>query len=267
MHVALILTLLVAYDPPVPGARMEVGVQAGRYFVHGPVSLDMPNYRNNGYAQRVVRKDGHAGIEVRVKNSQLASKLPRRRVAGMPAELADLTRQLNAAEGYLADQAALVVAWLRANIAQDPAPGGDQSLQRVLAARRGNCVGLANLAIFVFEKLGMEARYVTGVAFKRGDPPSLKLEGNVLHRWIEIRYDDVGWVFCDPAGKVNFVEATYLVLGVDGLHPLPDTLARAVGARVELREFRNGFRLVGAASEPESLRVRPNRLFAAPRQP
>jgi hypothetical protein len=109
--------------------------------------------------------------------------------------------------------------------------------------------------------MGVLARYVTGIAFRRDDKVVRTLEGSVLHRWIEIHYDDVGWVFSDPAGKANFVEATYLILGVAGKHPLEETLERAVGAEVELLRLRDGLRPAGYRTGLDSrLILRPNRL-------
>ncbi len=269
MTPAIVLLAALSFSPPGAGARIELGRQIGRFWVEpGARVFQIPDYRNNGYVQKVTPKGRNARVEVRVVNSQLASKARSRKVSQLPAELGELERRLNQTRGFLADQVSLVFEWLRAEIDYETRGSNDQSVAAVLAKRRANCVGLANLGMFILHEMGVETRYVTGVAFKREDPSSLTLEGDVLHRWLEIRYDDVGWVFCDPAGKVNFVEASYLVLGVQGLHPLPVTLSRAVGARVELRDFKDGLRAVGAAPHLESrLRLRPNRLFVYPREP
>ena len=266
MHLMHIL-LIWAFSPPHEGARLVMGKQISRYVVRFPdTSFTFPDYRNNGYAQKVMHDRGDGLIEVRVKNSQLASKMKGCRVPPLPGKLEELAQELNAAaDGRLADQVSLLVQWFHREIEYEWAYSEDQAVDSVIARMRGNCVGVANLMLFVLEKMGVEARYVTGVAFKDDDSVHLRLAGNVLHRWIEIRYDDVGWVFCDPAGKVNHVEATYLVLGVQDLHPLPELLQRAVDTRIELIKFEDGFRTIGALpSLDRRLRIRPNRLFVNP---
>lgn len=263
----LLPMLLVAFLVGPEGARLILGQQKSRFVVRpAKQALEVFAYANNGYAQRIIPGDNVFYVDVEVRNSQLSSKMLGRHVTGLPAELDDLTAALNqAADGYLADQVGILIDWLGREISYDTQTNRDQSLSAILASRRADCVGLASLAIHVLETMGVNARYVTGVTYKRGDRVKLLLEGNVLHRWIEVQYDDVGWVFCDPAGKVNFVEATYMVLGVQDHHPLPSILQNAVGSRVEILEFNNGFQTVGAVPGATSnLVIRPNRLFANP---
>ncbi len=261
------LFLLWTLLPSPEGARIVIGKQRSRFLIRSPdPSFSFPDYRNNGYAQKPFRENGEQYLEIVVRNTQLASKIKGRRVAPLPEPLKPLERELDAAaSGRLAGQVAILVQWLRREVRANDHLGGDQDVAAVLGRKEGNCVGIANLMLFVLEKMGVQARYVTGIAFKATDRVHLVLEGDILHRWIEIHYDDVGWVFCDPAGKVNFVEATYLVLGVRGLHSLPDLLAGAVDTHVELIRFENGFKTIGALRGLDSrLRVRPNRLFVDP---
>ena len=68
----------------------------------------------------------------------------------------------------------------------------------------------------------------------------MRLEGGILHRWVEVYYPDRGWVFCDPSGKVNFVEATYLLLGLEGEIHTEHLYQNALGAEVELMGFEDG---------------------------
>lgn len=264
----LVVWSLVAWLSPSSGAPVILGKQHSEYLVRAADrSFQFPSYRNNGYIQTVREEDGVDLVEVRVRNTQLASKMSGRHVSGLPAEMRALETQLNqTADGRLADQVSLIIGWLRDEIQADQSSEDGQQPEEILRRGSADCVGLANLTLFVLRKMGVEARYVTGLAYRRGDAAVMRLKGRVLHRWIEINYDDVGWVFCDPAGKVNFVEATYVVLGVEGLHPIADQLEKAFDARVELLRFSNGFRAVGAISELDNrIRVRPNRLFVNPK--
>lgn len=263
--VSWILCCLLMARPE--GAKVLLGKQSSRYLV-SPSREDLRfyGYQNNGFLQRIIPALSGFYIEVEVKNSPLSSKVKARTVAPLPKPLRSLERKLNdTSEGYLADQVGYLVEWLRDHIHLESDYNPNQSLEKVLRHGSANCVGLSSLALFVLQRMGVKARYVTGVTFLSGDRVRLLLEGKVLHRWIEIFYDDVGWVFCDPAGKINFVEATYLVLGIEDQHPLSELLENAVGTRVELLRFNNGLQTVGALPELNGrLKVRPNRLFVKP---
>ncbi len=260
----LLLITLFAGASSTDGARVVMGRQQCMFLSRSAnESFRFPEYKNNGYIQKVDNLEGSNQITVQVRNSQLSSKMKARRVPKLPAPLRDLEQELNEARGgRLADQVSILIHWVRQEIEWESEVVSDQSPAAVLDRKAGNCVGLSNLTLYVLGKMGVEARYVTGIAFKQEDSVKLNLKGNVLHRWVEIRYDDVGWVFCDPAGKVNFVDATYMVLGVQGLHPLPELLDQAVDTQIELIRFSNGFKTVGSLAGLDSrIRVRPNRLF------
>ena len=252
------------FSTPEPGARVQLGEQEAGYRAVLPHELSVfPAYANNGFEQEVRQKGRNTHVRVRVHNKLLASHTRAVHVSGLPEALSGLQADLNAAaDGYLADQLVVLMTWLRTEIHYDAALEGDQAPAAVLQRGAANCVGLADLALFVLDRMGVRARYVTGIAWRLDDAVRVDLEGNVLHRWIEVFYPDVGWVFCDPAGKVNFVEATYVVLGVEHVHPLPTQLARAMGGRVELLRFKDRMRTVGRFPGADSrLRLRPNRLY------
>ncbi|MDJ0836677.1 MAG: transglutaminase-like domain-containing protein [Acidobacteriota bacterium] len=262
MNAALLPVLYLLLAPP--GARVMVGKQQAYYQVTPKqASLVLSDYSNNGFSQDVRLKNGKWDIQIEVGNRRLGSRMRGKVVSGFPDALAKLEMRLNmAAPGFFADQVALIMDWLRTEIDYSQTAGGAQDVATVMKTRKANCVGYCNLALFILDKMGVEARYVTGVAFRREDATRRLLEGEVLHRWIEIRYDDAGWVFSDPAGKVNFVEATYLVLGIRGVHPLDQTLEAAVGAGVQLKRLKNGLRRVGTLNTlDQRLKVRPNRMM------
>nr|WP_243435858.1 transglutaminase domain-containing protein [Acanthopleuribacter pedis] len=230
------------------------------------VGLHFPGYHNNGYKQSVQPQPGGFHVQVETRNAAIASRLRGRAVRDLPPALKPLETVVNRhKDTYLADQITFLFAWLQQEITLETEYVADQSLAKIMRTRSANCVGLANIAIEVLDAMGVKARYVTGIAFQRNDRAVLRLEGSVLHRWIEIHYDDVGWVFADPSGKVNFVEATYLLMGIDTLHPLETTKQLAVGSYVELLKLENGFRVAGRMPGLDSrLRIRPNRLSARP---
>lgn len=258
------LLLLMLFAPhPNRGALVQLGAQTAHFRITVAGQQNpFPSYSNNGYKQAVRYEKQAIYLEVKVRNKQLATKMRALKAANFPVELQQLQGYLNKGQGSLADQVMALFTWLRQEIKYDMLTEEAQDLNTVLTRRRANCIGMANLSIFVLRELGLQARYVTGLAFQSEDRVKLHLEGNVLHRWIEVYYEDVGWVFGDPAGKVNFVEATYIVLGVEEVHPLPQHLQWAQGARVELLNFNNGLRTVTRIPEADSrLRVRPNRLY------
>ena len=261
----LTLAMLTFLGPN--GAQVQMGRQTS-HFRATPAreALLLPNYANNGYRQNVQERDGQFYIDVMVKNSQLASKIPARKVATLGPELRALEKRLNGSHHeYLAGQIAELFHWLRREIEYEHDFELNQTVAQVLQRGSADCVGFSNLAIHILEQMGVQARFVTGLAFKPSDRTVRLLEGDVLHRWVEIRYEDVGWVFADPAGKVNFVDATYMVLGVQGVHPLPQMLREAEGTQVRLVAFEDGLRDVGTMKGLDGrLRMRPNRLFLQP---
>ena len=268
MSVLTVAFCLFVANGPNTGAAVVMGRQSADYrLIRARSELELPSYQNNGFRQRVREEDETLRIAIEVDIARLRSSVPGRRVQGLPEEMAGLEARLNAAaSGLLADQVAVLMSWLRSELRYHERAGKPQDVAAVLASGEGNCVGYSNLALFVLRQMGVSARYVTGVAFRRDDKVRRRLEGNVLHRWIEVHYEDVGWVFSDPAGKANFVEATYLVLGIDGAHPLSETLDLAVGSTVELARLRDGLRPVAVLTDLDGrLLVRPNQGLRAKR--
>lgn len=251
-----------------PGAQIIMGSQTAYFWVVPAIdSLALPDYGNNGYRQKVEKHNTMTlRIEVNVGNRQLGSKMRGRRVT-LPKPLVELEGLLNERiDGPFADQVALLMSWLRTELTYRGEVRQAQDVVSVLKRGSADCVGMSNVAQLVLAAMDVKSRYVTGIAFKPDDKNRRVLEGEVLHRWIEIQYEDVGWVFSDPAGKVNFVDATYIVLGIQGLHQIPSVLEDAVGTRVELLKLSNRMGRVGTQNglDPR-LRVRPNRLFVQPK--
>ncbi|PIE03422.1 MAG: hypothetical protein CSA81_02310 [Acidobacteria bacterium] len=274
----MIFLLLLSFIPAEKeGAALLVGSQQAEYSLNLPSST-LPSYSNNGFKQIV---DEKGFIQVKVSNQPMRSRAKARPVPRLEPELADLEMKLRSSNRRLmADQVGTVLNWLRTRIhysrkslnSHSPRelpngkafhlPPEESLIQHVLAGKRADCVGLSELAVHIFHELGINARFVTGVAFRKDDPARLMLKGDVLHRWIEVEYPDIGWVFSDPSGKVNYVEATYVVLGVWGEHPVQPVVNRLFGKEIELHQFLNGFQLFSCVPEFDGrVGVRPNMLF------
>jgi transglutaminase-like putative cysteine protease len=89
---------------------------------------------------------------------------------------------------------------------QDPAS--------VFASRRAHCVGFAELAVDLLRRVGIDARTVQGILRTRPGTEGFDSHiGGVYHRWIEIYYPDLGFVFSDPSSSINGVDARYVAFG------------------------------------------------------
>lgn len=263
----LILLWMAWQQGPHQGAKIVFGQQRAAYRLQLPSRDFQPvEYRNNGFSQKVTSMGDEALLIVKTNVKPLTSRAVAKKVQQLPPSLENLETQLNQVTGQpLTFQVEILFDWLGRHIEAEQEFNPDQTLEKIIRTHRANCVGLSNLALFVLEKMGVKARYVTGVAFQPQDPVLRKLEGAVLHRWIEIHYPDIGWVFADPAGKVNHVEARYVVLGIQGLHPLKQYLLALQGSQVELLAFQNGLQIVARQEGMETkLQIRPNRLFLQP---
>ena len=264
MFLSLALLLLTANNS---GARLVLGSQRATYQVTiADTQFTLPNYRNNGFQQRVRPQDDRLNVVIAVGAGQLNSNMKGRTVKGLPPQLRKLERQLNKlSNGPFANQLTLIMSWLRTELVYNVEVDSSQDPLAVLRRGSGNCVGFTEVALMILRAMNVEARYVTGIAFRPDDSARRLLEGNVLHRWIEIKYEDVGWVFSDPAGKVNFVEATYMVMGVEGIHAIDRAKLEAVGSQVELQRLQNGLKQVGRLNGLDGrIRVRPNKVKRLP---
>lgn len=255
----LALVMLLMSEKPQGAA-----VVAGRQECHLQLTdagdhVDLIAYQNVGFKQEVRQTEDGWDIHIAVENTPLKSKAPGRVVSGLPVELYELQRLLNDnASKLLIDQVALLFDWISGNIKAEEKYVADQTLLKVIETREGNCVGVASLAIFVLTKMGVNARHATGVALRPGDPPKMRLKGVALHRWVEVEYPDIGWVFSDPMRSVNFVDATYFVLGVEGQDLIPRKVSAVYSTQIEMMKLKSGFKKVGTftAFSPR-LRMRP----------
>jgi transglutaminase-like putative cysteine protease len=220
------------------GAVVYLGKQEARYLLKGPPQAAIPSYSNLGYAQRVEPATEGISIVVATDLAPLRSGEAARPLNQLPPQLAGLAHSLGG-QRTLAGQVAQVISWLNEELAYDLGDSAEDPLL-VLERRRGNCIGFCNLFQMIMAQLDVPTRYATGIAFRGEDQSTLTLKGNILHRWVEVYYRDVGWVFSDPTGRVNHVEASYVLLGLEELNPPTELMRQLPGASIELLHFRNG---------------------------
>jgi hypothetical protein len=88
-----------------------------------------------------------------------------------------------------------------------------QEAAAVLERRSAYCTGAARLTVALLAAVGIEAREVAGWVVEPG--PGKRERG--YHRWVEVYFPDVGWVFSDPLASHHWVPATYVRLASDEL--------------------------------------------------
>jgi hypothetical protein len=96
------------------------------------------------------------------------------------------------------------------HVRYEPDRTRSQEAAAVLERRSGYCTGIARLTVGLLRAVGIPAREVPGyvVAADVAGPGGAK----GYHRWVEVHYDDVGWVFSDPLATHHWVPATYVRL-------------------------------------------------------
>jgi len=195
--------------------------QAAAYRASGEAARLFDQYDNDGYSLAV--SPGPAGsvlLSVRVSDAPLASRAPfptgAARDPTLPAapERDAFASRLAPGARAQAEAVERILLGLAALVRYDPDRVRRQDPAAVFAARRGNCVGLSELAVDVLRRAGISARTVQGVL--RGEPGTGGYEpeiGGTYHRWIEVHYPDRGYVFSDPSASVNGVDARYVAFG------------------------------------------------------
>lgn len=89
-------------------------------------------------------------------------------------------------KAVFAEQAVeLACDWVNENVPFQSGASGDSDT--ILASRRGNCVGLSNLACAILRRMGVPAEPVQGIFIGSGGG----------HEYIEAYFPDAGWVFYD----------------------------------------------------------------------
>lgn len=216
---ALIGAGLVLLAPPLtarsstdhPSVGMAVsGSDSARMLA--PAGARVEAYENSGY--RLVLEEGEARVDV--ETGPVGSRSPFK--APAPNSESDaifrLARTLTVDADTEFNAASRILSWVARNISYHLDRGESQEAAHVLQRRTGYCTGISRLTVGLLQAVGLRAREVAGVVLANDkDGPS------GYHRWVEIHFADVGWVFSDPLYSHHFVPASYLRLADESLQP------------------------------------------------
>ena len=176
--------------------------------------LEPPAYHNAGFEQRV--DGGNLSVRLELRPGFSREPYPLRSAATVAtlAAAAAPIRQLarDAVAGATSEDQAVtrVLEAVAARLSYDAAaPVASEAAETALALGRTNCVGYSNLAVAALGAAAIPARVVRGLL--------LDDDGRATpHRWVEIHYDDAGWVFSDPIASVNYVDVRHVLLRLPG---------------------------------------------------
>lgn len=214
--------------------------QAVAYGGTDRVRLELPagglveEYSNAGYRLQV--NGGIATVEVDL--SPLRSRQPFSMPAGEiegAAPIPVLARAVAAGAATRYDAVTRVLQWVARNVAYDLDRSEPQDAPAVLARRSGYCTGIARLSVALLQALDIPAREVPGFLVAPAGAGTVSRAPAGFHRWIEVHYDDVGWVFSDPLLALHYVPATYVRLASESLLPAAETLPGRLLARDDRR--------------------------------
>ena len=211
--------------------RLAVWLAAGAIAASAAATEQVATYRGQGEALRLFEQydndgyslavspgpKGEVELSVRVSDSALESRAPfptgQPRDGAIPraADRDDFVAGLTVGARTQSEAVERILVGLASAVRYDPDRVRRQEPSAVFAERRGNCVGLSELAVDLLRRAGISARTVQGVLKSEPGSPSYDAAiGGAYHRWIEVHYPDRGYVFSDPSASVNGVDARYL---------------------------------------------------------
>ena len=178
-------------------------------------------YDNDGYSLAVARRtDGSLELSVRVSGAPLSSHAPyptgSPRDAALPASADRDAFARSLVEGAVTEAAAVerILEGIATTVRYDADRARKQDPASVFGSKRAHCVGYAELAVDLLRRAGIPARTVQGILRTRSDADGYDSHiGGVYHRWIEIYYSDLGFVFSDPSASINGVDSRYIPFG------------------------------------------------------
>ncbi len=217
-------------------------------------------YRNNGYSldiqaadpvsRRVMVRSGTGYLGCRAVFPLESGSIPDEAAAyacstATCAELTDLSRSLTSTCRTQYQAVNRILCWVSGTLEYQTGAGVPVQPLEVLQQRTANCVGAAELSVALLREAGIPARGVRGFLASGGTDPvlpdsfrsrELSLGQEGLHRWIEVYYPGVGWVFSDPFRSVNYVTPRYLVFDLEMPPACDDRSAVFQGLRPEFGE-------------------------------
>jgi len=228
--------LLLAALPVAAVAQAVAYVGTDRVRLELPAGGLVEPYSNAGYRLEV--SGGVATVEVDL--APLRSRQPFAVPVG-DVEVGDpipvLARAVAAGAATRYDAVTRVLQWVARTVAYDLDRTQPQDAAAVLARRSGYCTGIARLSVALLQALDIPAREVPGfLVAPAGAGSGIDSRAPAgFHRWIEVHYDDVGWVFSDPLLALHYVPATYVRLASESLLPEPETMPGRLLSRDDRR--------------------------------
>ena len=202
---ALGLSVGLLCPPSLPAATHVVrGTDRATMLIPAGVQID--SYANTGY--RLVVEDAVAEVAIDVAPLASRQRFDSRQLPVASTPEARLARAVAAGAKTRFEAVSRILGWISANVRYELDRTLAQDARSVLERRSAYCTGTARLAVALLDALAIPARETAGYVVE--DLPGGTGAG--FHRWIEVFYDDRGWVFSDPLASQNFVAATYLRL-------------------------------------------------------
>ena len=205
-----LVTLLLSGPAELRGATYIVtGSDEAALLV--PAGVRVEPYENVGYQLELAESTAR----IRVAVEPFGSRQPFRIGALPPVRgaAAQLARAVAADATTRFEAVSRILSWVASNVRYDLDRQAPQDAESVLTRRSAYCTGIARLTVALLDALAVPAREVAGYVVD--DLPGGGRSG--FHRWIEIFYDDRGWVFADPLASHHFVPASYLRLASSAL--------------------------------------------------
>ena len=171
-----------------------------------PAGVQVESYANSGYRLDVA--DSVAQVEIDVAPLASRQLFEERALPAASSPEARLARAVAAGAKTRFEAVSRILGWISANVRYELDRSFAQDPRSVLQRRSAYCTGTARLAVALLDALAIPAREIAGYVVEDGSGGAAA----GFHRWIEVFYDDRGWVFSDPLSSQNFVAATYLRL-------------------------------------------------------
>jgi hypothetical protein len=212
-HTCCFLILIVAcvfsltYSFASPGDPIVIGSKQKEYLVIDPDDVLIPVTVNAyGYNQAVRRIDNGYVITVTTDIRPVIIDHPfvfKQNNLPEVFQCKHLINNLATAE-TVSDALRACLGWLDSTVEYLDDPDMLQNVDAVMERKSGNCVGRSNVLITLLQKLDIKANAVRGALYRNN---SL-----FFHRWIEVAYNDIGFLPTSPGATQDFISPDHIIL-------------------------------------------------------
>lgn len=216
------ILMILSCVPAIADVHYLYGQQEAVYTVpelEGQLSL--PDYQNYNYKQQVTDEDGTLTIKVTSTFKQISS----RAVLPKPKKLNSyMNRDFDKGLKNIFEQLSIdvytemqfvnaVMEWMTRYFHHVERPVGEtKEIDAIMESRTGNCVDLCLIAKSLLDAHNIPNRIVHGLKIDFVAQNKMKAS---FHRWLEVKYDDLGWVFYNPLESNHLVFATHIVIAIE----------------------------------------------------